>query len=274
MVEHDIPRSDDGSAIDDVAYLTRSAHRVSTLTALAERPRSRSELCERNGVSSSTMRRTLGGLEDRSWIRKEGYQYVTTRLGEAIASGMKELVELVETEQKLRDVWHWLPDEAIEFAIGADANTDVTIAERDAPYRPVNRFRSLLRETDQFRFVGVDVALLEPCRELFRRRILDGMQAEIINPPEATRYIIETYPELCFDILESGNLNALVHDDAPSYGIGFLDERITVNSYNPDVGGVKVLIESDTPEAFEWAESIYADYRSEARGIEPEQVLE
>ena len=32
----------------------------------------------------------------------------------------------------------------------------VTVAEADELYRPVNRFRPLLRETDQFRFVGFD----------------------------------------------------------------------------------------------------------------------
>nr|WP_246308077.1 hypothetical protein [Halobaculum salinum] len=77
------------SAIVDIAYLTRSEHRVPTLVALTERPRSRAELCELTGVSSSTMRRTLDEFGDRRWIRKEEYQYVATRLGEAIASGME-----------------------------------------------------------------------------------------------------------------------------------------------------------------------------------------
>lgn len=53
-----------GSPIDDIAYLTRSEHRTPTLVALTERPRSRSELCELAGVSSSTIRRTLDEFED------------------------------------------------------------------------------------------------------------------------------------------------------------------------------------------------------------------
>ena len=261
------------SPIGDVSYLTRSEHRVPTLVALTERPRSRSELCELTGVSSSTIRRTLAEFEDRSWIRKEGYQFEATSLGASIASGTKDLLERVEAERKLRDVWHWLPDDVIEFAIETSSETTVTVSDHDAPYRPIGRFRSLLQTADQFRFLGVDIALLEPCREEFRQRILDGMRAEIINPPNAARYVLSTYPELCADILESGNLNPLVHDDVPSYGLSFFDDRIAVNDYDPNRAGVEVVIDTDAPTAREWAESVYTTYKAETRPLEHEQIL-
>jgi len=57
-----------GSLIDDIAYLVRSEHRVTTLIDLTVRPRSRSELWEAAGVSSSTIRRTLREFEERGWI--------------------------------------------------------------------------------------------------------------------------------------------------------------------------------------------------------------
>ena len=49
------------------------------------------------GVSSSTLRRTLNEFEDRLWIRQDGYQYVATRLGEAIAYGTEDLLDRVES---------------------------------------------------------------------------------------------------------------------------------------------------------------------------------
>jgi len=273
MKKRDIRRHAAESPIDDIAYLTRSEHRTPTLVALTERPRSRSELCELAGVSSSTMRRTLDAFEGRTWVRKEGYQYVATCLGEAIASGMADLLDRVEIERTLRDVCHLLPDEVIEFTVETSSETTVTVADHDAPYRPVSRFRSLLLETDRFQFLGVDIALLEPCREEFRQRILDGMQAEIINPPDAARYVLSTYPDLCSEILETGNLNPLVHDDVPPYGISFFDDRIAVNDYDPEGAGVGVLIDTDTPPAHEWAESVYSTYKSEARPLEPQQII-
>lgn len=177
------------SPIDDIAYLVRSEHRVPTLVALTVRPRSRSELWEMTGVSSSTIRRTLSEFEDRNWIRRRGYQYETTKLGAFIASAMAELIEQVDIERNLRDVWEWLPGEDSGFQIEMCADAVVTVAEADNPYSPINRFLTLIRETDRFRFVGSDLALLEPCRDEFCQRVIDGMQTEIIDPPSAAKYI-------------------------------------------------------------------------------------
>ena len=94
-----------GSLIEDVAYLTRSEHRVTTLVDLTVRPRSRSELWEAAGVSESTIRRTRREFEDRHWIRRDGYPYEATELGAFIATAMADLIERFDTERQLRDVW-------------------------------------------------------------------------------------------------------------------------------------------------------------------------
>ena len=126
MTKNNIRSRTADSAISDVAYLARSDHRVPALVAMTDRPRSRSELCELTGVSSSTIRRTLREFEDRTWIRKEGYQYETTQLGAAVADWMEELLDRIETERGLRDVWHWLPDDVLEAAI--ETRSEVTLS--------------------------------------------------------------------------------------------------------------------------------------------------
>lgn len=262
-----------GSPIGDIAYLARSEHRISALVALTERPRSRSELCELTGVSSSTIRRTLGEFQDRVWIRKAGYQYEATQFGEAIASGMEDLIDRVETERKLRDVWRWLPDEVIEFTIATSSETTVTVAEQNAPYRPVNRYKSLLQEADRIQFVGFDAGLYDPCKDEFEQRVLDGMEAEIIDQPSVARYMVSTYPERYSALLESGNITIFLHDDLPSSGINLFDDRIAISGYNPDSGGVKVLIDTAAPEAREWAQSVYSSYKSDARPFEPQHIV-
>lgn len=262
------------SPIDDIAYLTRAEHRVPTLIALTVRPRSRSELWEMTGVSSSTIRRTLREFEDRRWIRRNGYRYEATRLGAYVASAMAELIERVETERKLRDVWHWLPGEESGFTIDMCADAVVTVADADDPYRPVNRFRSLLRETDRFRFVGFDVALLEPCKDDLCQRIIDGMHAEIIDPPRVVKYARTTCPKLFSETLESGNLTVKLHDELPPYGIGVFDHRIAISGYDPDSVTVRVLVDTDAPEAREWAESVYESYRRQTPTIPLETIVE
>ena len=249
--------------LDDIEFLARSEHRVTALAALARRPQSRADLRAITGVSQSTIGRTLRAFEDRHWISRDGQHYETTQLGAFIAAGMWELIDRVETEQTLRNVWQWLPSEASGFTIEMISDAVVTVAEVDDPYRPVNRFLSLLRTTDQLRFVGFDLALLEPCKDELCQRIIDGMHTEIIDPPNVVNHIRSSYPEQFATALESGNLTVQVHDNLPPYGVGIFDDRIAITCYDPDSGTVKVLIDTDAPEAREWAESIYTAYRRE-----------
>ncbi|MDX1744532.1 MAG: MarR family transcriptional regulator [Halobacteriales archaeon] len=249
-----------GSPIEDIAYLARSEHRAPTLVALTVRPRSRSELWEMTGVSSSTIRRTLSEFEARKWIRRDGYQYETTPLGAFVATAVAELIERVEIDRKLRDVWHLLPDEEGGFSVEMCADAIVTVADADDPYRPVNRFVELLRETDRLRFAGLDVAMLEPCKEVLCQHIVDGVEAEVINPPRVANYIRSTCPELFSEALGSGNLTVRLHDELPTYGVCVFDDRIAISAYDPDSITVRVLVDTDDPDAREWAESTYQFY--------------
>jgi hypothetical protein len=81
----------------------------------------------------------------------------------------------------------------------------VTVAKADNPYAPVNRFIAPVGQTDTFRFVGSDIALLEPCRDEFCRRVVE--------------YIRSTCPELSAETLASGDLTIRFHDDVPRYVI-------------------------------------------------------
>ena len=266
--------SSTGAPLEDIEFLARSEHRVTALDALAERPRERSDLLEITGVSSSTIGRTLREFEDRRWITKDGHLYEATQLGAFVASGMRDLVDRIETERKLREVWQWLPAEASGFTIEMGSGAVVTVADASDPYRPVNRFLSLLRETERFRFAGFDIALLAPCKSELCRRIVDGMDAEIIDPPSVITYIRSSCPEEFSETLESGNLTLQVHDDLPAFGLGLFDDRICIVGYDPESGTVRVSIDTDNPEAREWAESIYQSYRRETPTLALETTVE
>lgn len=254
-----IPRTTN-TPLDDIEFLARSDHRVTALAALARRPQSRADLRAMTGVSQSTIGRILRAFEDRHWIRRNGQYYEATELGTFVAEGIRELIDRLETEQSLRDIWQWLPSETSGFAIEMIADAVVTVAEADDPYRPVNRFRSLLRETDEFQFVGFDLALLEPCKDELCQRIIDGMQAEIIDPPRVVEYIRSTCPDLFAAALESGNLTVRLNDDLPTYGVGIFDDRIAVSGYDPDSATIRVLVDTPDAEAREWATSVFETY--------------
>jgi len=249
-------------SIDDVEYLVRSAHRVTALGALARRPQSRRDLRTMTDVSQSTIGRTLREFEERNWIRRDGNEYEATELGAFVAAAMEDVLDRVETERSLRDVWEWLPGVDSGFSLDLCSDAVITIANADDPYRPVNRFLELVAGTDRIRFVGFDVAILEPCRDELEREIVEGgTETEAIVPSRVARYSRTTTPKQFASVLESGNLTVRVHDDLPPYGVMLFDERVAIAGYDRDNVTVRVLIDSDGDQFREWAESLYGRYR-------------
>lgn len=263
-----------GSPGGDIAFLARAEHRVPTLVALTERPRSRAELCESTGVSSSTMRRTLDEFGDRIWVRKDGYRYEATRLGVAIATGMQELLRRVETERTLRSVWHWLPVAISELPFETWSEMTVTVADPDAPYRPVGRFKALLEESTTVRFLRPEVALMDLCFDLLHRLLEEGVDVTVIDRPECHTYFLSTYPDRSSEMLRQDDFTVLEHDDLPPYGVCLLEDCVIISCYEPESGTVRALIDTEAPAVREWAASVYEDHRDEARPVEPPTSVE
>lgn len=261
-----------GTPIEDIAYLARSDHRVPTLAAVAVRPRSRSELVELTGVSSSTIRRTLREYEDRKWVRRVDYQYEATALGASVATAMVDLIERLETQHQLRDVWGWLPGEESGFTLDMCADATVSVASSDDPYQPVNRFLSLLEDAEYTRLVGFDVAMLEPCQDELCANVVGGMETEIITPPRVAEYIRSHCPDPFSESLQSGNLTMHLHDDLPQFAVCVLDERVAVCGYDADSVTVRVLVDTESPQARDWAESVYRRYLNETPTIPLERM--
>lgn len=253
--------ADRATPIDDIAYLARSEHRGPTLIALTVRPRSRSELWEMTGVSESTIRRTLSEFEDREWVTREGYQYEVTQLGAFVASAMADLIDRLETERKLRDVWRLLPDEDTGFTIDMCADATVTVADPEAPAGPVSRFCSLIEQSSELRYTGLDVAMLDPCKNELCDRIVAGMDTELIAPPRVAKYIRSNCPDLFSEALETGNLDIRLHDDLPPFGVSLIDDQVAVTGYDQESVTVRVLVDTDSTAAREWAESIFTAHR-------------
>ncbi len=254
-----------GQAFSDIKFLSCSEHRVAVLVALAERSRSRSDLQTLTGASPSTIGRLLSAFETRNWVTRERHRYKATQLGTFVATGITELIERMETERELRDVWEWLPPDVSGLPIEVISAGVVTVADADEPYRPATRFVSLLRETDRFRFVGTDIALIGPCIDEVARLIVDGMRTEVVHPANASRAIRSIYPEQDAEALESDYFTHWWHDDLPPYGVCLFDDRVAITGYDAGSGAVRVLIDTDAREAREWAESVYESYRREAR---------
>ena len=250
--------------IEDLAFLTRAPHRIAVLCGLSETPQTRTELIGMTEVSNSTMGRTLRSFEERQWITRYRRKYHTTPLGVFVATCVDNFIAEVQVGQKLRTICEQLPIEDTELEIEEFIDAVITVAVAIEPYRPITRFVTLLEETQTLLFMGVDLALLAPCRDEFRAQILDNTDVEIIDPPDVTPHIQEAYANQCQVAIKNGNLSVYTATELPPYGIAIFDERVAICGYEPQIGTVRILVDTANPVIRTWATSMYDQYRAHA----------
>lgn len=100
---------------DDAEFLVGSWNRLDVLAAVADGPRSRTELDERTDASSVTLSRILSDLEARGWIARTGGSYEATSAGRFVASTVTDLLDELQALHHLGDHVTWIPLDEFEF---------------------------------------------------------------------------------------------------------------------------------------------------------------
>ena len=263
------------SPIREIEFLASSEHRIGVMDALAEGGCDRADLQAATGAHKSTISRVLGDLEERRWIERSGPVYELTALGAFVADRFAGLREAMETEAKLRDVWQWLPREMDGFSVDLLADAVVAYPGPGYPYEPVERVIQLVEESDSVCGLGTTV-FKSIANEAVCLAVLDGMAFEYVYPPEVLAATVAWNPEMVERAASRDHCTVLVHDDLPDRercGIGIFDHRVGICCHDADSRALMAWIDTDAPEAREWALSVFEQYRQEARPID-EAALE
>ena len=261
--------------LDEIAFLARSDHRVEVLDALAEEPRDRSVLRATTGASSPTMGRILSDFEERCWIVRGGRTYELTRLGEFVTERFMNLRDAMEAERKLRDVTPWLPREMEGFTVDLFADATVSHPGPGYPYQPVERVTQLIEDTDTMRGFGTTVVKSSNL-EAACQAILDGMEFEFIYSPGVLETITAWNPARIAEADACENCTTFLHDSLPDSdwcGLGIYDDRVGICCHDIKTGMLKAVVDTDSPAALAWAESVYERYRNDARLIDDEALV-
>ncbi|WP_049927459.1 helix-turn-helix transcriptional regulator [Halopiger goleimassiliensis] len=104
-------------AIESVAFLARSEHRVRVLSLLDGGARTRDEISDAVGATRVTLSRILGDLEDRGLIARRPSEnaYELTRYGELVHRDFSRLLGTVSIGQECPDVVERLPADWLGF---------------------------------------------------------------------------------------------------------------------------------------------------------------
>lgn len=242
--------------------LIEIVRRTPVFAALGERPMDRRDLQECLDVSRPTVHRLTRALDERGLVERVDGEFALTALGEAIAAEVTTFERNVETAYEIAPLLGVAKEHDLPVDTPAFTDATVTSAEPGNPYRPVNRFMSLVENTDRLR--GLDPAALNPLHiEDIHRRIVEGMETDAVFPPAVVEDVLTSNPERARTALESGNLTLRTHEELP-FGLTLCEERIGVGVYDAETGMLRTYIDTDSPAAREWAEDVYERYRNAA----------
>ncbi|MFC7176545.1 helix-turn-helix transcriptional regulator [Halosegnis marinus] len=140
-------------ALDDVAYLARSATRVRLLSRVASGPTTRDRLRE-DGVARETLRRTLAEFEERGWATAAGGEWAATPLGAYVAASVGECLDDIGAANAVADAVALLPDGARDLGMEAYLDAEVVAATPGDPLKPVRRALAPLSEGGHIRLLA------------------------------------------------------------------------------------------------------------------------
>ncbi|AFK20988.2 DUF1724 domain-containing protein (plasmid) [Haloferax mediterranei ATCC 33500] len=256
------------SALEEIEFLALSQNRVDALRYLSEQPHTRRELVELTGASQPTLGRILHDFEEREWIVREDSAYRATVTGKLVSRGFSELVEILETDAKLRPIVRWLPTETISFDLEHLTAATITTPSQVRPNAPVKRALKLLSNANDVRIFSY--AFNEQSLDIIANRTEAGDQQF------KGVFSSETIDALTDDSQLREQLRALL--DADGAEIRITDELIpmattiadsTVHLFLRDDNGIlQASIDVDEPAVRSWAEELFEDYWQAAEPLD------
>ncbi|MBP1921371.1 putative transcriptional regulator [Halorubrum alkaliphilum] len=255
--------------LDEIEFLARSTNRVEVLQLLAAEPHTRGELATATGASQATLGRILEDFVERSWVTRSDHTYSATATGRLVAEGVDELVSVLETEGKLRDVITYLPTAELGFDLRQLADATVTTPSRTRPSAPLQRVLEGMRGARTLR--AFSHTLNEQSLTIAHERVTAGAQEfEAVLSTGAI-------DALASDDRLWTRLRALVDHDGAEIRVSHEEIPISVTVADDTVyvlvrddGGIlRAAIHTDDPEVREWASEAFSTHWERSRPFDP-----
>lgn len=253
---------------ETVSHLARSDHRVAVLRSLADGPRTRRDLHEETGSSQPTLGRVFGDFEDRGWVERHGHEYALTPSGELVHDEFVELLEAVETVQRLGDALGELPAEELEgLDLRALADATVHRPEPGDTLSHIRRMESVWFEADTRRLLGSTLApaSMDERKQQARADLEAGRRLEVETIVSAEMVSVGMAdPELRAMVRENWDperMRAYLYD-GPIPMILLVADDVVMLGPTDENGIPTAAVESTDERVREWVESRLDEYRA------------
>jgi len=256
--------------LDDIDFLARSAHRVRVLRTLAEGPRTRPDLHEETGVSQPTLGRVLGSFGERNWVERRGREYALTPFGDLLVEAFEDLLDTVETVQRLGDVLGQLPTGEMEFDLREFRDATVHTPDSGDTLSHIRRMEEVWLGADRARLLGSTLGPMSP--EERRAHAVDALdgerRAETIVSASMLERGIELMTEvemtsLAREFLESGRAKGYLYDGPIPVILAIADDTAML-APTAENGIPTAVIETENETVRSWVETRLDEYREQS----------
>lgn len=263
-------------ALEDIAYLARSANRLRLLDTLASGTYERRDLTERTGIARTTMGRIVNEFEERGWVeRTPDGAYTATPVGEQVVAEFTPLVESMAVIRNLGKTVAWI--QATENPISRHRLRDATLYRPEAtdPAAPTGVYLDEIRTAGEFHCL-VGVAPTVP----FEKAMLDGVVERGIRVEhvisESEYAYLRSDPERMArwrEYIQAG-ANVYRYDGTVPCNFLIIDGTVYIGKSQSDYGDPYTVIESDDDIVRSWAHDVIERHRTESEQLDTEVFAE
>lgn len=263
------------SSLEVVEFLARSPHRVEVLRRLTEGSWSRPELHDETGISQPTLGRVLGSLEEQTWVERRGREYALSALGELLVEEFEDLLETVETIQRLGVIVPLLPTDEMDFDLRRLGLATILTPQTGDVLRHVRRIQTLFDEADHLRIMA-DTIAPDSLANLHRRLVNSPDENALIESILTTTALEMAFsnPELVEwirDLITSEKAPVYRYDGDIPLTLGLADGTAVLVPTD-EHGFPAAVIESTDEAVRDWVVSELDAYRGAATELTTEDL--
>lgn len=262
-------------ALEDIAYLARSANRLTLLEALTTGAYTRRDLDELTGIARTTIGRIVSEFEERGWVeRTVDGEYTATPMGIQVAAEFMPLVDAIAGIRNLGNLVAWL--QAAEQSIDLHHFSDATVRRPEStdPMAPTTCYADGLRTADEFHCL-VAVAPPVSVEIIMREEVVEGdLTVEHVISGSEFAYL-DDHPERLsrwYDYIDAG-ANVYLYDSVVPCNLVILDETVYIAKSHGKYGEPCTLIESDNDVVRSWAREIIETHKSGSERLDAEEFI-
>jgi len=205
-------------------------------------------------------------MEEKGWIRSDGWQYELTPLGETMQEMLAQAIDTTASVQDLNQVIEWIPTEAMDVPLDQFGGATVSVANQNDPTQPAREFGKLRNDGTHIRILA---HAFDPLQYATGQELDESEQSlEFVFPeslykklqenPDAIRHVNET--------LDKERVEFYLTSEEPAFQLVLIEDTVGF-LLSSDDGTFPAYIESQNESVVRWATKKFETYREDATPI-------